>query len=154
MNFIIQKLKNKHIFLKKLSNWAKLNSLILREREETITKYFAPKTSDITLKRKQFCTPREGNPGNVLLTSRNRLKYFYQCSLQMQPEHFNRSTEFKKKYFWQWSQYSWKLEWKYFWTLLAGVLSKKVKTTQIKMINHFYCLIFRLHSLSQKSISL
>ena len=42
MNFIIQKLKNKHIFLKKLSNWAKLNSLILREREETITKYFAP----------------------------------------------------------------------------------------------------------------
>ena len=45
MNFIIQKLKNKHIFLKKLSNWAKLNSLILREREETITKYFAPKPS-------------------------------------------------------------------------------------------------------------
>ena len=43
MDFIIQKLKNKHIFLKKLSNWAKLNSLILREREETITKYFAPK---------------------------------------------------------------------------------------------------------------
>ncbi len=43
MNFIIQKLKNKHIFLKKLSNWAKLNSLILREREETITKYFAPR---------------------------------------------------------------------------------------------------------------
>ena len=42
MNFIIQKLKNKQIFLKKLSNWAKLNSLILREREETITKYFAP----------------------------------------------------------------------------------------------------------------
>ena len=42
MNFIIQKLKIKHIFLKKLSNWAKLNSLILREREETITKYFAP----------------------------------------------------------------------------------------------------------------
>ena len=25
-------------------------------------------------------TPREGNPGNVLLTSRIRLKYFYQCS--------------------------------------------------------------------------
>ena len=44
MNFIILKLKNKHIFLKKLSNWAKLNSLILREREETITKYFAPKS--------------------------------------------------------------------------------------------------------------
>ena len=43
MNFIIQKLKNKHIFLIKLSNWAKLNSLILREQEETITKYFAPK---------------------------------------------------------------------------------------------------------------
>ena len=27
----------------------------------------------------QFCTPRAGNPGNVLLTSRNPLKYFYQC---------------------------------------------------------------------------
>ena len=27
MNFIIQKLKNKHTFLKKLQNWAKLNSL-------------------------------------------------------------------------------------------------------------------------------
>ena len=49
MNFIIQKLKNKHIFLKKLSNWAKLNSLILREREETITKYFAPRWSDIKI---------------------------------------------------------------------------------------------------------
>ena len=43
MNFIIQKLKNKHIFLKKLPNWAKLSSLVLREREETKTKYFAPK---------------------------------------------------------------------------------------------------------------
>jgi hypothetical protein len=51
MNFIIQKLKNKHIFLKKLSNWAKLNSLILREREETITKYFAPKTHQIVDKK-------------------------------------------------------------------------------------------------------
>ena len=27
---------------------------------------------------KQFCTPRAGKPGNVLLTSRIRLKYFYQ----------------------------------------------------------------------------
>ena len=36
-------------------------------------------TSNLTLKRKQFCIPREGNPGNVLLTSRNSLKYFYQC---------------------------------------------------------------------------
>ena len=42
MNFIIQKLKNKHTFLKKLPNWAKLSSLILREQEETITKYLAP----------------------------------------------------------------------------------------------------------------
>ena len=42
VNFIIQKLKNKHTFLKKMPNWAKLSSLILREREETNTKYFAP----------------------------------------------------------------------------------------------------------------
>ena len=27
----------------------------------------------------QFCSPRAGNPGNVLLTSRNRQEYFYQC---------------------------------------------------------------------------
>ena len=27
------------------------------------------KTSNLTLKRKQFCTPREGNLGNVLLTT-------------------------------------------------------------------------------------
>ena len=38
------------------------------------------KTSNLTLKRKQFCTLREGNLGNVLLTSRIRLKHFYQCS--------------------------------------------------------------------------
>ena len=37
------------------------------------------KTSNLTLKRKQLFTPREGNPGNVLLTSRIRLQYFYQC---------------------------------------------------------------------------
>ena len=29
--------------------------------------------------REQFCTPREGNPGNVLQTSKNLPKYFYQC---------------------------------------------------------------------------
>ena len=27
-----------------------------------------------------ICTPREGNPGNVLLTMRNPPKYFYQCA--------------------------------------------------------------------------
>ena len=32
--FIIQKLKNKHTFLEKYTNWAKLSSLILTEREE------------------------------------------------------------------------------------------------------------------------
>ena len=36
------------------------------------------KTSNSTLKRKQFCTAREGNPGNVLLTSSICLKYIYQ----------------------------------------------------------------------------
>jgi hypothetical protein len=29
--------------------------------------------------RKQFCSPRAGNPGNVLLTSWNPPQYFYQC---------------------------------------------------------------------------
>ena len=37
------------------------------------------KTSNLTLKKKQFFTPREGNPGNVLLTSRIPLQYLYQC---------------------------------------------------------------------------
>jgi hypothetical protein len=36
------------------------------------------KTSNLTLKSKQFCSPREGNTGNILLTIRIRLKYFYQ----------------------------------------------------------------------------
>ena len=44
VHFIIQKLKNKHTFLKKYTNWAKLNPLILTEREETKTRYFAPKS--------------------------------------------------------------------------------------------------------------
>ena len=39
----IQKLKKKtHTFLKKLQNWAKLSSLVLREREEKKTRCFAP----------------------------------------------------------------------------------------------------------------
>ena len=44
VNFIIQKLKSKHTSLKKYKNWAKLIyfSLVLREREEKKTKYFAP----------------------------------------------------------------------------------------------------------------
>ena len=41
VNFFIQKLKNKHTFLKKYTKWAKLSSLILTEREETKTKYSA-----------------------------------------------------------------------------------------------------------------
>ena len=43
VNSIIQKLKNKHTFLKKYTNWGKLSSLILTEQEETKTRYFAPK---------------------------------------------------------------------------------------------------------------
>ena len=35
VNFIIQQLKNKHTFLKKYTNWAKLSSLVLTEREDT-----------------------------------------------------------------------------------------------------------------------
>ena len=31
--------------------------------------------------KKQICTPTAGNPGNVLLTSRNPPKYFYQCKI-------------------------------------------------------------------------
>jgi hypothetical protein len=45
VNFVIQKLKNKHTFLKKpqkVAKLSKLSSLVLREREETKTKYFAP----------------------------------------------------------------------------------------------------------------
>ena len=40
------------------------------------------KTSNVTLKRNQFFTPREGNLGNVLLTSRICLEYFYQWGFQ------------------------------------------------------------------------
>ena len=35
VNFSIQKLENKHTFPKKFTNWAKLSSLNLTEREET-----------------------------------------------------------------------------------------------------------------------
>ena len=46
--FIIQKLKSKHNSLKKYTNWAKLIyfSLVLREREEKETKYFAPQNRE------------------------------------------------------------------------------------------------------------
>ena len=44
VNFIIQELKNKHTFPQKYTNWAKLSSLNLTEREETKNKYFAPKS--------------------------------------------------------------------------------------------------------------
>ena len=49
VNFMIQKLKNKHNSLKKYTNWAKLSSLVLREREETKTRYFAPQSSSVLL---------------------------------------------------------------------------------------------------------
>ena len=39
--WIIQKLKNKHTFPKKYTNWAKLSSLNLTEREETKSRYFS-----------------------------------------------------------------------------------------------------------------
>ena len=42
VNFIIQKLINKHTFPQKYTNWAKLSSLKLTEWEETKTRYFAP----------------------------------------------------------------------------------------------------------------
>ena len=45
VNFSIQKLKNKHTFPQKSTNWAKLSSLNLTEREETKTRYFAPKVA-------------------------------------------------------------------------------------------------------------
>ena len=43
VHFIIQKLKNKHTFLKKYTNCAKLCSLVLTEQKETQTRYFADK---------------------------------------------------------------------------------------------------------------
>ena len=43
MHFIIQKLKNKHTFLKKHAKLRKLNPLILTEREDSKTRYFPPK---------------------------------------------------------------------------------------------------------------
>ena len=42
-NFIIQKLKNKHIFLKNIQTEKAEEPLILTEREETKTRYFPPK---------------------------------------------------------------------------------------------------------------
>ena len=41
---------------------------------------------------KQFCSPREGNPGNMLLTSRNRLKYFYQSMLSVEEQIIDRAA--------------------------------------------------------------
>ena len=42
VHFIIQKLKNKHTFLKKYEKLRKLNPLNLTEREDTKTRYFPP----------------------------------------------------------------------------------------------------------------
>ena len=42
VNFIIQKLKSKHTFLKKYTNWAKLLYFSLVLRGENKNKYFAP----------------------------------------------------------------------------------------------------------------
>ena len=33
--------------------------------------------------RKQLCSPRAENPGNILLTSRNPLKYFHQYNVNV-----------------------------------------------------------------------
>ena len=41
--FIFQKLKNKYTFPKEYTNWEKLSSLNLTKREETKTRYFAPR---------------------------------------------------------------------------------------------------------------
>jgi hypothetical protein len=46
--FIIQKLKNKHTFLKNIQTEKAEEPLILTEREETKTRYFAPYTLAIT----------------------------------------------------------------------------------------------------------
>ena len=45
VHFIIQKLKNKHTFLKKYEKLRKLNPLNLTEREDTKTRYFPPSKS-------------------------------------------------------------------------------------------------------------
>ena len=48
---------------------------------------------------KQFCIPRAGNPENVLLTSRIRLKYFYQCYLLYHwIQNFNAVAEQGRRY--------------------------------------------------------
>jgi hypothetical protein len=44
VNFIIQKLKNKHTFLKNIQTEKAEEPLILTEREETKTRYFPPKS--------------------------------------------------------------------------------------------------------------
>ena len=53
--FYHSKLKNKHTFLKKYTNWAKLSSLVLREWEETKTRYFAPKVIKDMQMNRQKC---------------------------------------------------------------------------------------------------
>ena len=40
----------------------------------------------------RLSTPRAGNPGNVLLTSRNPQKYFYQCVKDLPAEFVRRTT--------------------------------------------------------------
>ena len=52
VHFIIQKLKNKHTFLKNILTEKAEEPLILTEREETKTRYFPPdNTENITAKR-------------------------------------------------------------------------------------------------------
>ena len=58
VNFSIQKLKNKGSFPKKSTNWAKLSSLNLTEREETKTKYFVPQSQFSPMNQPPFYGPR------------------------------------------------------------------------------------------------
>ena len=47
MHFIIQKLKNKHLFLNNIQTEKAEEPLILIEREKTKTRYFPPRPTEI-----------------------------------------------------------------------------------------------------------
>ena len=94
VHFISQKWKDKHTFLKKSTNWGKLSSLILTEREETKTRYFEPKITSKT--RRDFVAVEESRHESQMGPSYPLHWYFF----DWRKSGFCFSTEWTKQVMW------------------------------------------------------
>ena len=108
VNFIIQKLKNKHTFLKKYTNWAILSFLVLREREEKKNKIFRTlfyiRFNTHHLLRRSMSLYQ--NKGNTLWPSGHEIMHLCSQKLQKMRNTFGYLSNFesffkawKKKYY-------------------------------------------------------